>query len=194
MLLRNKSPVLITDRLELRLPRQSDFAEWHDLRKSSRAFLEKWEPTWADDHLGRNAFVNRVNWAQKSVANRSAASFFLIRQADGVMVGGITLDHVRYGASQSGTLGYWIGQPYARQGFMREAILAVVHFAFTELDLSRMEAACLPNNRPSRGLLEKTGFKYEGVAQSYLEIAGRWSNHVLYANLRSDRRGRAGPY
>lgn len=194
MLLRNKSPVLITDRLELRLPKQSDFAEWHDLRKSSRAFLEKWEPTWADDHLGRNAFVNRVNWAQKSIANRSAASFFLIRQADEVMVGGITLDHVRYGASQSGTLGYWIGQPYARQGFMREAILAVVHFAFTELDLSRMEAACLPNNRPSRGLLEKTGFKYEGVAQSYLEIAGRWSTHVLYANLRSDRRGRTDPY
>ena len=194
MLLRNKAPLLITDRLELRLPKQSDFAEWHELRKSSRTFLEKWEPTWADDHLSRNAFVNRLNWAQRAVANKSAAPFFLIREADEVMVGGITLDHVRYGASQSGNLGYWIGQQYARRGYMREAILAVVHYAFTELDLSRIEAACLPNNLPSRGLLEKTGFKYEGVAQSYLEIAGRWSNHVLYANLRSDRRGRTDPY
>ena len=52
------------------------------------------------------------------------------------------------------------------------------------------EAACLPENLPSRGVLEKCGFKYEGVAQSYLQINGRWRNHVLYANLRGDRRGR----
>ena len=52
------------------------------------------------------------------------------------------------------------------------------------------EAACLPENLPSRGVLEKCGFKYEGVAQSYLQINGRWRNHVLYANLRHDRRGR----
>ena len=44
------------------------------------------------------------------------------------------------------------------------------------LDLSRLEAACLPENAASRGLLEKSGFKYEGVAQSYLQIAGRWRN------------------
>ena len=73
---------------------------------------------------------------------------------------------------------------------MRESMRAIVHYAFVELDVSRLEAACLPNNHASRGLLEKSGFKYEGVAQSYLEIAGRWCNHVLYANLRSDRRGK----
>ena len=74
---------------------------------------------------------------------------------------------------------------------MGEAIEAVVHHAFHGLDLSRVEAACLPENAASRGLLEKSGFKYEGVAQSYLQINGRWRNHVLYANLRSDRRGKA---
>ena len=74
---------------------------------------------------------------------------------------------------------------------MREAILAVSHHAFARLDLSRLEAACLEENMASRGLLERSGFKYEGVAQSYLQIAGRWRNHVLYAMLRSDRRGRA---
>ena len=73
---------------------------------------------------------------------------------------------------------------------MREAIEAVVHHAFHRLDLSRIEAACLPENTPSRGLLESCGFKYEGVAQSYLQIAGRWRTHVLYASLRMDRRGR----
>ena len=52
------------------------------------------------------------------------------------------------------------------------------------------QAACLPENIASRGLLEKTGFKYEGVAQSYLQIDGRWRTHVLYAHLRGDRRGK----
>ena len=73
---------------------------------------------------------------------------------------------------------------------MHEAIEAVVHHAFTALDLSRIEAGCLPENGPSRRLLEKCGYKYEGVAQSYLQINGRWRNHVLYANLRHDRRGK----
>ena len=73
---------------------------------------------------------------------------------------------------------------------MREAIEAVVHHAFHRLDLSRIEAACLPENTASRGLLEKAGFKYEGVAQSYLQIDGRWRTHVLYAALRGDRRGK----
>ena len=73
---------------------------------------------------------------------------------------------------------------------MREAIEAVVHYAFNTLDLSRIEAGCLPENTPSRALLETCRYKYEGVAQAYLQINGRWRNHVLYANLRHDRRGK----
>ena len=118
---------------------------------------------------------------------------FLERSADGQVLGAITLDNIRRGPAQSATIGYWIGEAYARQGFMTEALAATVHYAFTELDLSRVEAACLPENRASRALLERGNFKYEGVAQSYLQIAGRWRTHVLYANLRSDRRGRVGP-
>jgi ribosomal-protein-alanine N-acetyltransferase len=115
---------------------------------------------------------------------------FLIRREDQSLIGAITLDNIRRGPSQSATLGYWTGEPFARQGYMREAIDAVVHQAFSRLDLSRVEAACLPENAASRGLLEKAGFKYEGVAQSYLQIEGRWRTHVLYASLRSDRRGK----
>ncbi|MEC8580666.1 MAG: GNAT family protein, partial [Pseudomonadota bacterium] len=73
---------------------------------------------------------------------------------------------------------------------MREAIQAMVHHAYEKLDLSRIEAACLPENVASRALLESSGFKYEGVAQSYLQINGRWRTHVLYSSLRMDRRGR----
>lgn len=173
----------------LRLPQHGDFADWTALRTESRDFLTPWDPVWATDHLTRKSFTNRVYWAARASRQGTALPFFLIRR-DGVLLGALTLDNIRRGPAQCGTVGYWIGAKFARQGYMHEAIRAVVHHAFTELDLSRIEAACLPENAPSRGVLEKAGFKYEGVAQSYLQIAGRWRNHVLYANLRSDRRGR----
>ena len=179
-----------TERLTLRPPIHSDFRAWTALRVKSRDFLTRWEPAWAEDHLTRKAFTNRVYWAQRSINSGTALPLFLVRREDGSLVGAITLDNVRRGPAQAGTLGYWTGEPFIRHGYMREAIRAVVHHAFTRMDLSRIEAACLPENAASRGLLEKAGFKYEGVAQSYLQIAGRWRSHVLYASLRSDRRGR----
>lgn len=179
-----------TERLTLRQPQLSDYRGWSALREQSADFLVPWEPQWARDHLSRKGFANRVYWAQRSISNGSAVPLFLVRREDEVLLGAITLDNIRRGPAQAGTLGYWIGQPYARQGYMREAILALLHHAFDRLDLSRLEAACLPENDASRRLLEKCGFKYEGVAQSYLQINGRWRTHVLYAALRADRRGR----
>ncbi|MEJ6389342.1 GNAT family N-acetyltransferase [Gymnodinialimonas ulvae] len=190
MLVRKRNLRLETERLTLRLPRHADFRLWATLRQQSREFLTPWEPTWADDHLTRKSFTARVYWAQRSVNQGSAVPLFIMRRSDDALLGAITLDNMRRGPAQSATLGYWIGLPFVRQGYMREAIDAASHFAFRSLDLSRLEAACLPENAASRGVLEKSGFKYEGVAQSYLQINGRWRNHVLYANLRHDRRGR----
>ena len=181
---------LETERMVLRPPEHGDFRAWTALRRDSEAFLAQWEPTWAADHLSRKSFTNRVYWAQRSIANGTGVPLFLIRRSDTALLGAITLDNIRRGPAQAGTTGYWIGAPFARQGYMREALQALVHHAFTTLDLSRIEAGCLPENTPSRRLLEQCGYKYEGVAQSYLQINGRWRNHVLYANLRSDRRGR----
>lgn len=185
-----KKVQLETERMTLRPPAHADFRAWAALRQDSRDFLTQWEPAWAREHLTRKAFTNRVYWAQRSIANQTAVPLFLVRRSDDMLLGAITLDNIRRGPAQAGTTGYWIGQPFARQGFMKEAIDAVVHYAFRTLDLSRIEAGCLPENTPSRRLLEQCGYKYEGVAQSYLQIDGRWRNHVLYANLRADRRGR----
>ncbi len=178
------------DRITLRLPQHGDWRAWTTLREASIDFLRPWEPVWAQDHLTRRAFTNRVYWAARAESQGTALPLLMFRRDDSALLGAITLDNIRRGPAQAGTLGYWIGAAYARQGYMREAIEAVVHHAFQQLDLSRVEAACLPGNAASRGVLEKTGFKYEGVAQSYLQINGRWRNHVLYANLRSDRRGK----
>lgn len=189
MFMRRRPVRLEAERIVLRLPAHSDYTAWTALRSTSRDFLTPWEPVWSPDHLSRKSFTNRVYWAARASRGGTALPLFLVRR-DGVLVGAITLDNIRRGPAQSGTIGYWIGQPFARQGYMREAIGILVHHAFTTMDLSRIEAACLPENAASRGVLEKAGFKYEGVAQSYLQIDGRWRNHVLFANLRSDRRGR----
>lgn len=180
-----------TERMTLRPPILADYRDWAELRAQSQEFLQPWEPAWQPDHLTRRSFSNRVYWAQKAVHKGTEVPLFLVRREDGAVLGGITLSNIRRGPAHAGTTGYWIGERYARNGYMREAVIAVVHYAFERLDLSRIEAGCLPENTPSRNLLESCGYKYEGVAQSYLQINGRWQNHVLYANLRSDRRGRA---
>ncbi|MEL6690501.1 MAG: GNAT family protein [Pseudomonadota bacterium] len=191
MLQRARKVRIETERMTLRPPQHSDYRAWAALRDASRDFLRKWEPSWAPDHLTRKSFTNRVYWAQRSISGGTAVPVFLFRRSDQELLGAITLDHIRRGPAQAGTTGYWIGEPHARNGYMREAIQGLVHYAFTELDLSRIEAACLPENQASRSLLESCGYKYEGVAQSYLQIDGRWRTHVLYANLRSDRRGKS---
>ena len=185
-----RKPRIETERMTLRLPIHQDWRAWADLREVSSEHLTQWEPVRSPDHLTRKAFTNRVYWAARAETQGTALALMMIRREDQALIGGITLDNIRRGPVQAGTLGYWVGAPHARRGYMREAILAVVHHAFQVMDLSRIEAACLPENAASRGVLEKCGFKYEGVAQAYLQINGRWRNHVLYANLRHDRRGK----
>lgn len=181
---------VLTERLMLRPPQMRDFEQWARLRRESREFLTPWEPEWSRDHLTSRAFRNRVAWAERAIRQGEAYPLFIFRQKDGQIVGGLTLSNIRRQPAQAGTLGYWIGEPYAMHGYMTEALVALRDHAFTTLELSRLEAACLPDNLASRRLLERCEFKYEGVAQSYLQIDGRWRNHVLYAALRNDRRGR----
>ena len=182
---------LETPRLLLRPPERRDHGDWARLRRESREFLRRWEPTWARDHLSASAFRNRVAWARRVIEDGKGAPLFIFEREGEALVGALTLDNVRRGPAQSGTVGYWVGAGFAGRGYMTEALSAVREHAFGALDLSRLEAACLPENRASRALLERCGFKYEGVAQSYLQIDGRWRTHVLYAALRADRRGRA---
>jgi ribosomal-protein-alanine N-acetyltransferase len=185
---RRASPLAIeTERLVLRLPELGDHLPWSRLRRSGEAFLRPWEPVYAPDYLSRRSFRNRVYWAHRAREEGRALSLFLVRQTDGQVLGAITLDNIRRGPAQMASVGYWIGPAYARQGYMREALAAVVEHAYGALDLGRIEAACLPENEASRRLLEASGFVHEGLAAAYLQIAGRWRDHVLYAHLRRGR-------
>ena len=104
---------LDTERLVLRPPLHGDYRAWAALRQASVDFLTQWEPTWAEDHLTRRSFTNRVYWAQRSIRAGTAVPLFLIRRQDEALLGAITLDNIRRGPSQSGTAGYWIGAAHA---------------------------------------------------------------------------------
>jgi ribosomal-protein-alanine N-acetyltransferase len=175
-------------KVAIRPPQARDWQEWALLRERSRAFLTPWEPTWPADALARSAYQRRLKRQSLEWRDDEAYSFLAFARDTGGVVGGIGLSNIRRGVAQTGTLGYWVGEPYARRGYMSEATRLSLDFAFGQLGLHRVEAACLPTNAPSRGLLEKVGFQYEGYARGYLRIDGAWRDHVLYAILREEWR------
>lgn len=178
--------VLEGGRVYLRPPRNRDWRSWAALREQSRGFLVPWEPTWPTDALSRAAFRRRQRHIALEWHEDSGYSFLIFRREDDKLVGGVTLSNVRRGIAQAASLGYWIGGPYANQGYMTAALQCLLPFAFDRLGLHRVEAACLPHNTASRTLLEKMGFQEEGLARRYLRINGSWQDHVVYALLRDD--------
>ncbi|MBC7668937.1 MAG: GNAT family N-acetyltransferase [Gemmatimonadaceae bacterium] len=173
-------PRLEGDKVFLRLPRLSDYKAWSALRTQSAAFLEPWEPTWPKDDLTRAAFRNRLGAYARELETGEAFPFFLFRRDDATLIGGVRLFHIRRGVAQSAVLGYWIGQPYARRGYMLDGVGTAVGFAFGEMGLHRLEAACMPDNAASASVLLKSGFLEEGYAPAYLKINGEWRDHRLF--------------
>ena len=176
-------PSIEGDGVMLRTPQITDFEEWAALRETSRDFLTPWEPTWPIDDLTRAAFRRRIKRYTEELRSDQGYAFLIARNSDGTLVGGLTLANIRRGVAQAGSLGYWTGLPFVRQGYMTAAVRAVIPFAFGSLRLHRLEAACIPSNSGSIKLLEKTGFVREGYAREYLCINGIWQDHLLYAHL-----------
>ena len=181
-----QQPVIRGQAVYLRYPRVSDYLNWSKLRHESREFLTPWEPVWASDELTKGAFRRRIKRYQKETRQDTAYAFFVYRSADNVLMGGCTLSNVRRGVTQCCALGYWIGERFARQGYMSDAVRALIPFIFSTLGLHRIEAACLPINEASKNLLTKAGFRQEGIARRYLQINGEWRDHVLFALLEDE--------
>ncbi|MGD0865910.1 MAG: GNAT family N-acetyltransferase [Rhizomicrobium sp.] len=183
-----QQPVIRGENVYLRYPRVPDFFAWSRLRSESREFLAPWEPSWAADELTKGAFRRRLKKYQRETRLDSAYAFFVFRSDDDALIGGCTLSNVRRGVTQCCALGYWVGERFARQGYMFDAVRALVPFIFKTLGLHRIEAACLPSNDPSKSLLAKAGFREEGLARRYLQINGEWQDHVLFALLADETR------
>jgi ribosomal-protein-alanine N-acetyltransferase len=183
---RDETPVLLGPRVTLRAPRAADYDEWANLRRASREFLKPFEPRWSESDLSRRVFLSRLKRSREEARDGTDYAFLVFRIDPDreVLVGGITLSNIRRRAAQYVTLGYWMGQDYVGQGLMTEAVGAVIPFAFDTLGLHRIHAAFLPTNTASRRVLEKNGFREEGYAENYLQIDGKWCDHVLFGLTR----------
>ncbi|MBV8793054.1 MAG: GNAT family N-acetyltransferase [Pseudolabrys sp.] len=179
-------PAITGDGVYLRAPQMTDFSEWASLRERSRAFLTPWEPIWPSDDLSRGAFRRRIKRYVEDQRSDQAYAFLILRSGDNALLGGLTLANLRRGVAQAASIGYWVGEPFARRGYMSAAVRALIPFSFGSLRLHRLEAACIPDNAASISLLEKTGFRREGYAREYLCINGVWADHLLYARLKND--------
>ena len=186
---RRDLPALKGEKVTLRVPLINDYREWAALRGESRSFLERWEPRWMPDELERTAWRHRIGRYREDYAQGSAVAFFIFERGSGKLAGGITLGNIRHGVSQSGHIGYWVGERYAGRGLMTDAVTVLVRFAFDTLRLHRIEAACIPDNVRSIRVLEKAGFRREGLLRSYLRINGIWQDHYLYARIVDDPPG-----
>lgn len=182
----DNTPIVRGRGLWLRLPMMGDYTAWARLRARSREHLTPWEPMWQRDELSRSAFRRRVRHYHREAREDLGYAFLIFEDSSDELLGGLTLSNVRRGVTQAAVLGYWLGLPYVKRGYMSEAVGAVAGFAFEELRLHRLEAATMPNNAASIRVLERNGFRREGIAHRLLKINGAWEDHVLHALIAED--------
>ncbi|NRB29511.1 MAG: GNAT family N-acetyltransferase [Rhizobiaceae bacterium] len=179
---------LITARTILQRPQANDYQSWADLRGESANFLRPFEPAWTPDELSKSAFRARLRRQEADISSGRGLPWFVFnRENPDVLMGGLTISNIRRGVAETGTLGYWMGEKFADQGYMKEALLAVCEDVFNVHNLHRIEAATVLENKQSQGLLRRCGFQEEGVARKYLRINGEWRDHILFARLAEDR-------
>lgn len=184
-------PVVRTARLVLRPAQMDDFLAWQEVRGRNQEFLKPYEPAWPSASLTKEFFARRAQrLMQDWLEDRCYA--FLIFDHDQKLLGGININNVVRGAGQYAALGYWLDEDAQGKGIMREAAQGVLHYAFTDLHLERMNAATLPHNHKSMNMLRKLGFAEEGYAKAYIQIDGKRQDHVLFGLNAADFLSAAG--
>lgn len=178
--------VLGSEQIYLRHPEKGDFIQWVRLRAASADFLRPWEPVWPQDDLSPKGFRRRLEQYQRDCRIGRALPYLIFRRRDNLLLGGVNVSNIRRGICQTATIGYWMGEDYAGQGYMSAALAMLLPYLFDFQGLHRVEAACLPRNRASIAVLQKQGFQQEGLARSYLCINGAWEDHLLFAALKTD--------
>ena len=168
----------------IRVVSADDAEAFADLLTRNRAFLAPWDPLRDDAYFTADG--------QRELLTRSLRRFHQgvdwpgVVTLDGAPVGRVNLNNLIRGAFCSADLGYWVDQAHNGRGVATAAVAAVVRLAFTELGLHRLQAGTLLHNHGSQRVLERNGFSRIGIAPRYLQIAGRWQDHLLFQRLADD--------
>lgn len=166
--------------LMLRPLRSSDSSAWVDVRRRSANWLSPWDatnpPDSPDEPMSFRAMVRHYR-----AEARSGRSLALAVLVSGRFVGQVTLGGIAWGSLRSGYIGYWIDQGSAGRGYIPRAVALTADYAFSSLGLHRIEINIRPENAASIRVVEKLGFRYEGLRRRYLHIDGDWRDHHSYA-------------
>ena len=170
--------------MRLRAPVPGDLDAFTELRRASRAELEPFEafPRNGPDPFTPAAFERFLATADTPRRRRR----LIESRSDGALLGAISLTAITRGVLQSAVLDYWLGTPFVGRGLMGEALALTLGSAFGELGLHRVEALVLPDNARSRRVLERGGFRCEGLARGSVRVRGEWRDHERWARLTSD--------
>jgi len=165
----------------IRLITADDAPPLAELLRENREFLAPWNPVRPDEHFS-------VAGQQQLIADLLEAhrQGLAVPQVilDGTRIAGrVTLTNIVRGAFQSGTLGYWLGEAHTGRGLATHAVAEVLRIAFDEFGMHRVEAGTLVDNVRSQRVLERNGFERFGLAPRYLNIAGRWQDHLMFQVL-----------
>jgi len=174
-------PELISERLVLCVPAAADAERCARYAADNRSHLAPWEPERNDAYYTVEHWRAEVDRLTGAVCAGTGLSFILLDRANpgGPVLGRVTLSNIVRGPFQAANLGYSLDHLAEGRGLMHEALAALLDHAFGTLGLHRVMANYMPRNRRSARLLSRLGFVEEGLARSYLEIAGRWEDHVL---------------
>ncbi|MHB8512173.1 MAG: GNAT family N-acetyltransferase [Actinomycetota bacterium] len=164
----------------------NDVDELHALRLRNRKFFEPYEPTQTDADFSRGATKANIDQSFREEREDRGTAFAICRQEDGVLVGRIRISAVFRGPWNSCNLGYYVGEEFMGNGYATDAVREVVSYAFKKLKLHRVQAAVLTDNPRSKRVLEKNGFRKEGLALRYLQIAGVYRDHEIFALTTED--------
>ena len=184
--LKKISKYLEGKRVYLRSPEYRDWEKWSDTRRENMSHLKPWEPTWPSNDLERNSFLRRIKVYEKLINNDEAYPFLIFDMKTEELIGELNINNVQRGVLQSCSIGYWISKDKIGLGFMSESISLIKNFIFNELNLHRIEAACLESNVSSLNVLKNNDFHFEGIARKYLKINGKWQDHLIYSSLENE--------
>jgi [ribosomal protein S5]-alanine N-acetyltransferase len=177
-----------TSRLLLRLLGPDEAAEVRAYGLRSAEYQRPFDPIRPRDYWELPTVADRlVAQVLEAESDRALCLFISRKDAPKRVIGAVNLRSITRGAMLSATLGYGLDPEAVGNGYMTEAVRRIVHIAFGELSLHRVEANVMPRNLRSLGVVERAGFMREGLSPRYLNIAGRWEDHVRLARIAPER-------
>jgi ribosomal-protein-alanine N-acetyltransferase len=185
-------PAVLADRdVTLRPLRLRDAPAWADARRRNVEWLREWEATPPGGRAfvptSVSTFVSMARRLRAEARHGRALPFAIL--VDGEFAGQLNVSSVIRGSLYSASLGYWIDERYAGRGVMPTAVALVVDHCFAVVGLHRVEVNIRPENVASRRVVEKLGFREEGLRRGFLHIAGDWRDHLSYALVRDEVAG-----